>query len=217
MLELTNVNSFDFMTAAISLHAVCLDIAIGDKQVTAVLGRNGTGKTTLLKTLMGLTDPHGSRPARSSSRRQGYRTEQPTFRRACAGISLRAAGPRDHSRFHHPGEYPDGRVRPRETASSQIPDLVPEPVSLSDGQSEPARRQVLSVGGQQQQLAIARALAADPEDHPARRAQRGHPARRSSRKSKRSSFASIRSVGLTIILVEQNVAFARQASHVASP
>jgi urea transport system ATP-binding protein len=52
MLKLINVDSY--YDRSHILHAVCLDIPIG--KVTAVLGRNGTGKTTLLKTLMGLTD-----------------------------------------------------------------------------------------------------------------------------------------------------------------
>ena len=67
MLKLTNVNSF--YDRSHILHAVCLDIPIG--KVTAVLGRNGTGKTTLLKTLMGLTDRmEGQIPARRFARPQ---------------------------------------------------------------------------------------------------------------------------------------------------
>ena len=79
MLKLTNVDSY--YDRSHILHAVCLDIPLG--KVTAVLGRNGTGKTTLLKTLMGLTD-----------RMEGQISldgieigKDPTFRRARAGIA----------------------------------------------------------------------------------------------------------------------------------
>jgi len=78
MLTFAHVDSF--YDRSHILHDVCLDVPEGE--VTAVLGRNGTGKTTLLKTLMGLTD-----------RMQGeIRLDdtdlgrQPTFRRARAGI-----------------------------------------------------------------------------------------------------------------------------------
>ena len=52
MLAFAHVDSF--YDRSHILHDVCLEVPEG--KVTAVLGRNGTGKTTLLKTLMGLTD-----------------------------------------------------------------------------------------------------------------------------------------------------------------
>ena len=52
MLAFAHVDSF--YDRSHILHDVCLDVPEG--KITAVLGRNGTGKTTLLKTLMGLTD-----------------------------------------------------------------------------------------------------------------------------------------------------------------
>ena len=88
MLKLTNVDSF--YDRSHILHAVCMDIPIG--KVTAVLGRNGTGKTTLLKTLMGLTD-------RMEGQINLDGTEigkHPTFRRARAGIAYVPQGRGDH-------------------------------------------------------------------------------------------------------------------------
>ena len=79
MLKLTNVDSF--YDRSHILHAVCLDIPIG--QVTAVLGRNGTGKTTLLKTLMGLTDRMEGQISLDGTEIG----KDPTFRRARAGIA----------------------------------------------------------------------------------------------------------------------------------
>jgi urea transport system ATP-binding protein len=201
MLKLTNVDSF--YDRSHILHAVCLDIPIG--KVTAVLGRNGTGKTTLLKTLMGLTD-----------RMEGQINldgkdigKQPTFRRARAGIAYVPQGREI---------IPDFTIRQnillgafaRADGKRQIPELVPELFPyLMDNLERPGG--VLS-GGQQQQLAIARALAADPRiillDEPNEGIQ----------PSIVEEIEAIiirlnRDVGLTVVLVEQNVAFARQASH----
>jgi urea transport system ATP-binding protein len=182
---------------------VCLEIPIG--QVTAVLGRNGTGKTTLLKTLMGLTD-------RMEGQISLHGTEigkDPTFRRARAGIAYVPQGREI---------IPDFTIREnilmgafaRADGRRQIPELVPELFPyLMDNLERPGG--VLS-GGQQQQLAIARALAADPKiillDEPNEGIQ----------PSIVEEIEAIiirlnREVGLTVVLVEQNVSFARQASH----
>jgi urea transport system ATP-binding protein len=201
MLKLTNVDSF--YDRSHILHAVCLDIPIG--KVTAVLGRNGTGKTTLLKTLMGLTD-------RMEGQINLDGTEigtHPTFRRARAGIAYVPQGREI---------IPDFTIREnilmgafaRADGKRQIPELVPELFPYLMDNLERAGG-VLS-GGQQQQLAIARALAADPRiillDEPNEGIQ----------PSIVEEIEAIiirlnREVGLTVVLVEQNVAFARQASH----
>ena len=152
MLKLTNVDSY--YDRSHILHAVCLDIPIG--KVTAVLGRNGTGKTTLLKTLMGLTD-------RMEGQINLDGTEigkHPTFRRARAGIAYVPQGREI---------IPDFTIREnilmgafaRADGKRQIPELVPELFPYLMDNLERAGG-VLS-GGQQQQLAIARALAADPK------------------------------------------------------
>jgi urea transport system ATP-binding protein len=201
MLKLTNVDSY--YDRSHILHAVCLEIPIG--KVTAVLGRNGTGKTTLLKTLMGLTD-------RTKGQISLDGTEigkDPTFRRARAGIAYVPQGREI---------IPDFTIREnilmgafaRADGRRQIPELVPELFPyLMDNLERPGG--VLS-GGQQQQLAIARALAADPKiillDEPNEGIQ----------PSIVEEIEAIiirlnREVGLTVVLVEQNVSFARQASH----
>ena len=67
-------------------------------------------------------------------------------------------------------------------------------------------------GGQQQQLAIARALAADPKvlllDEPNEGIQPSIV-----EEIETDIIRLNREIGLTIVLVEQNVAFARRASH----
>jgi urea transport system ATP-binding protein len=201
MLSLTNVDSF--YDRSHILHAVCLDIPIG--KVTAVLGRNGTGKTTLLKTLMGLTDRMEGQ-INLDGKEIG---KQPTFRRARAGIAYVPQGREI---------IPDFTIREnilmgafaRADGKRRIPELVPELFPYLMDNLERAGG-VLS-GGQQQQLAIARALAADPRiillDEPNEGIQ----------PSIVEEIEAIiirlnREVGLTVVLVEQNVAFARQASH----
>ena len=201
MLKLTNVDSF--YDRSHILHAVCMDIPIG--KVTAVLGRNGTGKTTLLKTLMGLTDRMEGQ-INLDGKEIG---KQPTFRRARAGIAYVPQGREI---------IPDFTIREnilmgafaRADGKRQIPELVPELFPYLMDNLERAGG-VLS-GGQQQQLAIARALAADPRiillDEPNEGIQ----------PSIVEEIEAIiirlnREVGLTVVLVEQNVAFARQASH----
>jgi len=201
MLKLTNVDSY--YDRSHILHAVCLDIPIGE--VTAVLGRNGTGKTTLLKTLMGLTD----RMEGQISLDGAEIGKHPTFRRARAGIAYVPQGREI---------IPDFTIREnilmgafaRADGKRQIPELVPELFPYLMDNLERAGG-VLS-GGQQQQLAIARALAADPKiillDEPNEGIQ----------PSIVEEIEAIiirlnREVGLTVVLVEQNVMFARQASH----
>jgi urea transport system ATP-binding protein len=201
MLKLTNVDSY--YDRSHILHAVCLEIPIG--KVTAVLGRNGTGKTTLLKTLMGLTDRMEGQISLDGTEMG----KDPTFRRARAGIAYVPQGREI---------IPDFTIREnilmgafaRTDGRRQIPELVPELFPyLMDNLERPGG--VLS-GGQQQQLAIARALAADPKiillDEPNEGIQ----------PSIVEEIEAIiirlnREVGLTVVLVEQNVSFARQASH----
>jgi urea transport system ATP-binding protein len=182
---------------------VCLDIPIG--KTTAVLGRNGTGKTTLLKTLMGLTD----RMEGQINLDGAEIGKEPTFRRARAGIAYVPQGREIIPDFSIRENILMGAFA-RNDGKREIPELVPELFPyLMDNLERPGG--VLS-GGQQQQLAIARALAADPRiillDEPNEGIQ----------PSIVEEIEAIiirlnREVGLTVVLVEQNVMFARQASH----
>ena len=117
MVNLTNVDSFYGRSHV--LHGVSLSAC--DAEITTILGRNGTGKTTLLKTLMGLTD------RMTGEIRLGDQviSDEPTFRRARAGFAYVPQGReiipdftiRDNILL---GAFarPDGR--------RVIPDLVPE-------------------------------------------------------------------------------------------
>lgn len=201
MLAFSHVDSF--YDRSHILHDVCLDVP--DGKVTAVLGRNGTGKTTLLKTLMGLTD----RMAGEIRLNDADIGREPTFRRARAGIAYVPQGREI---------IPDFTIREnilmgsfaRHDGKREIPPLVAElfPYLMNNLDRNGG---VLS-GGQQQQLAIARALAANPKiillDEPNEGIQPSIV-----EEIEKIIIRLNREIGLTVMLVEQNVSFARRAAH----
>jgi len=151
MLAVANLNQY--YGASHILRNVSFDAPSG--QVTALLGRNGVGKTTLLKTLMGLV------PAASGQIRfDGAEiTRQPSHARVKAGI----------------GYVPQGReIFPRLTVQENLlMGLAAQPRGTQIPQRIydmfPVLKQMLNrrggdlSGGQQQQLAIGRALAMGPK------------------------------------------------------
>jgi urea transport system ATP-binding protein len=200
MLKLVQVDSFYGRSHV--LHGVNLDVQSGE--ITAILGRNGTGKTTLLKTIMGLTD------RATGEIRYGDEdiVAKPTFRRARAGFAYVPQGREI---------IPDFTIREnillgayaRSDGRRAIPNLVPElfPYLV---ENLDRRGGVLS-GGQQQQLAIARALAAEPKilllDEPTEGIQPNIV-----EEIEEVILRLNRVEHLTVLLVEQNVDFARRAA-----
>jgi urea transport system ATP-binding protein len=150
MLTVTGLNQF--YGGSHILRNVGFEAPAG--KVTALLGRNGVGKTTLLKTLMGLV------PAASGSVRfaDDDITRAQPYQRVRAGI----------------GYVPQGReIFPRLTVQENLqmglasrPAAARLPARIFD--MFPVLRQMLRrrggdlSGGQQQQLAIGRALAMGP-------------------------------------------------------
>lgn len=123
-------------------------------RITVLLGRNGVGKTTLLKSLMGLV------PVKSGEvRLQGQDiTRAKPFERARAGIGYVPQGREIFGRLTVAENLALGlATRP---ASTPIP---PELFELFPVLQQMLQRRGGDLsGGQQQQLAIARALAAGP-------------------------------------------------------
>ena len=123
-------------------------------KVTALLGRNGVGKTTLLRTLMGVI------PAKTGSIRFGEKDLSATkpYERVRAGI----------------GYVPQGReIFPRLTVEENLrmglatrpmgSEIPPRVFEMFPVLKQMTRRRGGDLsGGQQQQLAIGRALAAGP-------------------------------------------------------
>jgi urea transport system ATP-binding protein len=201
MLTLTNVDAFYGRSHA--LHGV--SAVVPAQQVTTILGRNGVGKTTLLKTLIGLMGRV------SGAIRLGERdiTRLPAHLRARAGIAYVPQGREIIADFTVRQNILMGAFARRD-GRRVIPDLVPElfPYLM---QNLDRLGGVLS-GGQQQQLAIARALAADPSilllDEPTEGIQPNIV-----EEIEGIIIRLNREARLTVVLVEQNVAFARRAGH----
>ena len=134
------------------LRSVSLQAQLG--QVTVLLGRNGVGKTTLLKSLMGVV------PIQSGEILEGQPIQNMTpYQRARAGIGYVPQGREIFGRLTVLENLQMGLAT--KAASAKVPDELYElfPV-LAQMQS---RRGGDLSGGQQQQLAIARALAAKPK------------------------------------------------------
>ncbi|MBU3738383.1 MAG: urea ABC transporter ATP-binding subunit UrtE [Rhodoferax sp.] len=150
MLTLSGINQF--YGGSHILRDVSLSAEVG--QVTVILGRNGVGKTTLLRSLMGLV------PVRSGSiRLEGRDIHGDTpYQRARAGIGYVPQGREIFGRLSVEDNLRMGLAgRP---AGTPVPDTL--------YQLFPVLRTMLRrrggdlSGGQQQQLAIARALASGP-------------------------------------------------------
>jgi branched-chain amino acid transport system ATP-binding protein len=134
---------------SVVLEDVSLSLAEGDS--LALLGRNGTGKSTLLATLMGLTRVH-----RGALRWRGEDLRSlPTFRRARAGL-----GWVPQERLVFPSltvaEHLAAVARPGPWTAERVWRTFPR---LHERREH--RGNQLS-GGEQQMLAIARALSVNP-------------------------------------------------------
>ncbi|HUN91424.1 MAG TPA: urea ABC transporter ATP-binding subunit UrtE [Burkholderiaceae bacterium] len=152
MLKIDGVNQY--YGGSHILRDVSLKIESG--ACTVVLGRNGVGKTTLLKAVMGLI------PVRSGSVELDGTdiTRLPPYRRAAMGIGYVPQGREIFNRLTVEENLLMGLAPLAGRAARRIPDHILELF--------PVLRQMLRrrggdlSGGQQQQLAIGRALAASP-------------------------------------------------------
>ena len=161
------------------LFGVSLEVAAGE--CVCLLGRNGVGKSTTMRSIMGLTPPQAGRitwKGTDITRWPPYRVAQsgigfvPEDRRIFADLTVwenldvaskrsRAApgpGQRGHAapRPGHPRDEPDAR-HPLQWTVERVFDLFPKLRELS------RRNGGYLSGGEQQMLTIARTLMGNPE------------------------------------------------------
>lgn len=181
-----------------------LDLEVPEGSCTCLMGRNGVGKTTLLKCLMGLL------PTRSGSIRFDGRDIAATAaeQRANIGIGYVPQGREIFSQLTVEENLRIGLFA-RSDGLKEIPERI---FQLFPVLKDMLRRRGGDLsGGQQQQLAIGRALAIDPKllilDEPTEGIQPN----------------IVRQIGdiivqlnqqenLTVLLVEQKLGFARRAA-----
>lgn len=200
MLELSGVSAYYGNSRALR----DVTVSLGSGELLCVLGRNGVGKTTLLRAILGLMDRMTGTIRLDGKDIGTLRTDA----RACAGI----------------GYVPQGRgILPRFSVLENLRlGLFANP--LSGGRLDesvfdlfPMLREHLHrpggnlSGGQQQQLAIARALQTAPKvillDEPTEGIQPNIV-----EEIEQIIMRLNRERDIGIVLVEQNVKFARRAS-----
>jgi urea transport system ATP-binding protein len=204
MLEIRGLNQF--YGGSHTLRGVDLTVPTGT--CTALLGRNGVGKTTLLRCVMGLLPARSGRITFNGT----DATHLTAYRRARLGIGYVPQGREIFPRLTVAenlavGEAAAGAARPL-ASRDELEALFPALRAMQK------RRGGDLSGGQQQQLAIARALVARPKllllDEPTEGIQP------SIVKEIERVLRVLLERGMTILLVEQYVDFARSlAQHYA--
>jgi branched-chain amino acid transport system ATP-binding protein/urea transport system ATP-binding protein len=175
-----------------------LDLSVPEGAFVAVLGRNGMGKTTLMRAICGLL------PANEGTIKLGGEniTDLASYARAQRGIGYVPQGREIFGDFTVAENLTIGRI-----AKAGLPAAIPRHLlDLFPILEERSRQRAGSLsGGQQQQLAIARALAGEPRllllDEPAEGIQ---PSIVQEIAQKLREIVD--KTGLTVLMAEQNLA-----------
>jgi len=134
------------------LHAIDLSASAGE--IVALVGRNGMGKSTLMKSLIGVMPARSGKIVVDGADVAGL----PSYQRVARGLAYVPQGRQIFGTMTVRENIETGLVV---TGKSQVPqqifDLFPILAEFA------GRRGGNLSGGQQQQLAIARALASDPK------------------------------------------------------
>jgi urea transport system ATP-binding protein len=201
MLEITGLNVY-YGESHILRN---VDFGVASGKMVCLIGRNGVGKTTLLKTIMGLLTP------RSGSIQFGGESilRKSPDQRARLGIGYVPQGRDVISRLTIKENLLLGlEARPEKSRKQEIPEEIFELF--------PVLKTMLSrmggdlSGGQQQQLAIARALVGQPKllvlDEPTEGIQPSIIL-----EIEAAVKRIIQERGISVLLVEQHLHFVRQA------
>ncbi len=131
-----------------------LNFELGKSEIVAIVGRNGMGKTTLMKSLMGIVPPSGGHVRVDSV----DVTHMKSFERVSAGLGYVPQGRMIFPTMSVKENIETGLTSTGEKSiSDDLYQLFPVLKDMSH------RRGGNLSGGQQQQLAIARALATQPK------------------------------------------------------
>jgi urea transport system ATP-binding protein len=131
-----------------------LNFEVKPREIVAVMGRNGMGKTTLMKSLMGVIPSSAG-----SVKLDGKEVSQlKSFQRVASGFGFVPQGRMIFSSMTVKENIETGlTTTKRRSVPSELYDMFPVLLEMRN------RRGGNLSGGQQQQLAIARALASDPK------------------------------------------------------
>jgi urea transport system ATP-binding protein len=131
-----------------------LNFAVEPGEIVAIMGRNGMGKTTLMKTLMGIVPTKTGEVSVAGTQV----TRMKPYQRVANGIAYVPQGRQIFSTMTVQENVETGlTVTGKKSVSPDIYELFPVLLEMK------SRRGGNLSGGQQQQLAIARALASDPK------------------------------------------------------
>lgn len=196
--NMQNVSSYYGRTKI--LKDVSLDIEEGT--CSCILGKNGVGKTTLVKTLMGLTTRSTGTIQLSGQNLSNLRTDQ----RAKLGLGYIPQGRQILGKFTVRENILLGTFA-REDSVQDVPEICTRLFPYLKENLD--RRAGLLSGGQQQQLAIARALAVNPKvlilDEPTEGIQPNIVA-----EIGQTLKMLNKEMGITVVLTEQHIKVARQ-------
>jgi len=200
MLEVSDIHSF--YGGAHILHGLSLTVAEGE--VVALLGRNGAGKSTTMKSIMGLV-----RPRSGEVRFRGQAiTRKPPYIAARLGLGYVPEDRRIFTDLTILENLEVGRQRPREGQKEWTRERLFE---LFPNLAE--RRHALGgamSGGEQQMLTIARTLMGNPKlillDEPSEGISPIIVEQMA------FAIAKLKQEGLSILLSEQNIHFAKLIS-----
>jgi len=179
------------------LHGISLDIARGE--IFAILGKNGMGKTTLLKTIMGLLPARNGRVQLLGEDVGGW----PAYRITRLGVSY---VPQEKSIFQDLSVEENLRLALRErSAFSERLETVAAAFPIL--KARPRQRAGTLSGGEQKMLLIGRALLTRPRLVLIDEISEGlQPAMIT--RLQQVLTDERRAHGVTVVLVEQNVGFA---------
>jgi urea transport system ATP-binding protein len=148
---------------AVSDYRVCygqsevlhgLNFSVAPNEIVAILGRNGMGKTTLMKSLMGVIPSAGG----SVKLQDKEMSSLKSYQRVANGFGFVPQGRMIFSSMTVKENIETGlTTSKRKSVPRDLYDMFPVLLEMRN------RRGGNLSGGQQQQLAIARALASDPK------------------------------------------------------